>query len=296
MSEIGLLDVGGTSIKYGVWKNEELIDKGTVDTPKTLEEYYKVLTQIIDEMKKNHQIIGVGMSTPGSVDKETGIIGGASAVPYIHDFPIKIELEKQFDLPVSFENDANCAAMAEVRFGAGKDLKNVLFIIIGTGIGGSVIVDGKVQHGKHLFGGEFGFMLMDDKNSFSSLGTAVNMARRYTKRKNDGMEYTGKQVFELADKGDSLALEESEIFYYNLAKGIYNLQYAFDPEKIILGGGVSQAEFLISNVNKRLQAILDQVKIAPFMPEIVACEFKNDANLIGAAADFISEHSEEVLV
>lgn len=212
------------------------------------------------------------------------MIEGASALPYIHDFNIHSALEKRFALPISIENDANCAALAEVKYGVAKGLKNVLFIVLGTGVGGSVVMDGKVHHGKHLFGGEFGFMLMDDTHTFSELGTTIMMAKRYNERTSQSLDAIA--IFNLAFAGDPIAKEEMNIFTFNVAKGIYNLSYSFDPELVILGGGVSQADWLIPELKKQLQKIMNQVEIASFMPEIQRCYYRNQANLIGAAVDF----------
>ena len=184
------------------------------------------------------------------------------------------------------ENDANCAGLAEVWRGAAKGLQNVLFVVIGSGIGGAVIVDGKVRHGKHLFGGEFGYMLLKEDKTFSDLGTAVNMAKRYSKRMELETELSGKEVFELAEQGDEIAEEEVETFYHYLAIGIYNLQYSFDPEKIIIGGGVSSKEGLLDELNVHLAKVVESAKIAPFIPEVAICEFQNDANLIGAVYNY----------
>lgn len=286
MKNLALLDVGGTTIKYGLWDGatQQLTKQGAVATPKSLNAYYDVLTQIVAEFKASDQVVGVAMSTPGAVNKATGIIEGASALPYIHHFEIQDELETRFDLPVVMENDANCAALAEVGSGAAKGLKNVLFMVIGTGVGGSVIVNGQVQHGRHLFGGEFGYMMMNDGRILSEVGTAVHMADRYNQEAHTN--YSGREVFELADQGDLLAQKEAQVLYDNLAQAIYNLQYSFDSEAVILGGGVSQADFLVPNIEKALQEILKQVDIAPFMPTIRTCQYHNDANLIGAMEDF----------
>ncbi|WP_459128414.1 ROK family protein [Latilactobacillus curvatus] len=286
MKNLALLDVGGTTIKYGLWDGaaQQLTKQGAVATPKSLNAYYDVLTQIVAEFKASDQVVGVAMSTPGAVNKATGIIEGASALPYIHHFEIQDELETCFDLPVVMENDANCAALAEVGSGAAKRLKNVLFMVVGTGVGGSVIVNGQVQHGRHLFGGEFGYMMMNDGRILSEVGTAVHMADRYNQEAHTN--YSGREVFELADQSDLLAQKEAQVLYDNLAQAIYNLQYSFDPEAIILGGGVSQADFLVPNIEKALQKILKQVDIAPFMPTIRTCQYHNDANLIGAMEDF----------
>ena len=237
------IDIGGTSIKYARFADGKLGEEGAFGTPDNLEQFYQSLTAVVEQFKENSDVCGVAISSPGAVNKASGVIEGASALPYIHDFEIHAELEKRFGLPVSIENDANCAALAEVKFGAAKGLSDVLLLVLGTGVGGSVVMNGKVHHGKHLFGGEFGFMLMDDEHSFSDLGTTIRMAERYNKR--TGEELDAIEIFEKAFNGDKIANEEKDIFLYNVAKGIFNLTYSFDPERVIIGGGVSQAEWLI---------------------------------------------------
>lgn len=281
-----VMDIGGSSVKFAVWEKEELVDKGSFVTPKTWDEMKREMVQLKNKMEAIYQIDGVAISAPGAVNQSRGVIEGASAVPYVHHFPIFFELEELFGCPVSMENDANCAALAEVWKGAAKGLQNVLFVVIGSGIGGSVIVDGKIRHGKHLFGGEFGYMLLKGDETFSDLGTAVKMAQRYSKRKQLEKELSGKEVFELAEQGDDIAQEEVETFYHYLATGIYNLQYSFDPEKIIIGGGVSSKEDLLDELNKYLEKVVKSAKIAPFVPEVAICEFRNDANLIGAVYNY----------
>lgn len=286
MKDVALIDVGGTSIKYGLWdsQRDQLVEKGSFETPKDIDGYYEGITKVVDKFKANHELAGVGMSTPGAVNKTTGVIEGASALPYIHNFNIQAELEDRLKLPISMENDANCAALAEMDRGVAKGLNNLIFLVIGTGVGGSVIMDGHVHHGKHLFGGEFGFTLSDGYKTLSNVGTAVSLAKRYNDAQ--GTNYSGKEIFDLANNGDELAQEYAQDLYHHLAVAIYNLQYGFDPEMIVLGGGISQSETLIPNLEKEIQIILDKVEIAPFMPVIKACKYRNDANLIGAYVDF----------
>lgn len=281
-----VMDIGGSSVKFAVWEKEQLVDKGSFVTPKTWDEMKQEMVQLKGKMDAKYTIDGVAFSAPGAVNQSKGVIEGASAVPYIHHFPVFFELEELFGCPVSMENDANCAGLAEVWRGAAKGLQNVLFVVIGSGIGGAVIVDGKVRHGKHLFGGEFGYMLLKEDKTFSDLGTAVNMAKRYSKRMELETELSGKEVFELAEQGDEIAKEEVETFYHYLAIGIYNLQYSFDPEKIIIGGGVSSKEGLLDELNVHLAKVVESAKIAPFIPEVAICEFQNDANLIGAVYNY----------
>lgn len=293
MSNLGLVDIGGTSIKFAVMKDGQLEKLEPVKTPQTLDEFYQVLTAKVDSMKVQYQITGVGISSPGAVNKKTGVVEGASAIPYIHNFEIQQALSKHFDLPVSMENDANCAALAELDSGAGKDVSSLLFLIIGTGVGGSVIINHQIWHGAHLFGGEFGFTLVDDKSTLSNLATSVGVAQRYNANSKPVTNYSGKEVFDLADCGDVRAQKEVQTMYYSLAKGIYNLQYSFDPELIVLGGAVSNNPHLIPEVNKEIEKIRKVVKIASIKPEIVPCHYTDEANLRGAAVDFAQTYPKE---
>ena len=281
------IDIGGTTIKFALYDQGELGDISSIKTPIDLESFYHSLSNVVEQAKKEHNIQGVAISSPGAVNKKTGVIEGASALPYIHGFDIHAALETLFGLPVSIENDANCAALAEVAFGAAKDCSTALLLVLGTGVGGAVVIDGKVHHGKHLFGGEFGYMLVDDTQTFSSVGTTVSMARRYYKR--TGEELDAVDIFERAFLGESVACEEKDFFIHQVAKGIFNLSYAFDPDIVLIGGGVSQADWLIPELKKELEKLKQIVGIAPFVPDIAVCQFQNVANLIGATVDFVQK-------
>lgn len=283
MKNLITIDVGGTSIKYGLWHEEDqrLSDQGQVATPAKLTDFYQVLQTISAEFTN---VAGVGMSIPGAVDQNTGVIGGISALPYIHNFPIQKELEEKLGLPVAMENDANCAALAEVALGAAKDMQNVLFVVIGTGVGGAVVVDRKIVHGHQLYGGEFGMMLGLDNQQLSTVGTAVKVAERYNAQK--GTQWTGQQVFELATKGDQLAITEVQKMYANLAHVIYNIQFSTDPEAIIIGGGISANRDFINGLNQTLSDLVGQLNGIPITPQVIAAKMHNDANLVGAAYNF----------
>ena len=281
------IDIGGTTIKFALYDQGELGDISSIKTPIDLESFYHSLSNVVEQAKKEHNIQGVAISSPGAVNKKTGVIEGASALPYIHGFDIHAALETLFGLPVSIENDANCAALAEVTFGAAKDCSTALLLVLGTGVGGAVVIDGKVHHGKHLFGGEFGYMLVDDTQTFSSVGTTVSMARRYYKR--TGEELDAVDIFDRAFLGESVACEEKDFFIHQVAKGIFNLSYAFDPDIVLIGGGVSQADWLIPELKKELEKLKQIVGIAPFVPDIAVCQFQNVANLIGATVDFLQK-------
>lgn len=283
MKKILVVDVGGTTIKYGIWDedNKTLSEKGSVETPRDLESFYQSLQQIRSGFTG---IEGIGMSIPGAVDQSTGVIGGISAIPYIHNFPIQKEFENILNLPVSMENDANCAALAEVSMGAAKNLDNVLFVVIGTGVGGAVVIDRKIIHGSQLYGGEFGMMLGPDNKQLSTVGTAVHVAQNYNNKYHTKL--TGREVLDLAFSGSKEAMDEVEIMYDNLAHVIYNLQFSTDPQKIIIGGGVSANSEFIQGLNAKLRQLVEELDGIPITPQVVAAEMKNDANLIGAAYNF----------
>ncbi|MGA3234432.1 ROK family protein [Lactiplantibacillus pentosus] len=294
MQPIGLIDIGGTTIKFAVLKSGHLISKNKIATPDNLVDFYKETTAQVNQMRQEHQILGVGISSPGAVNKSTGVIEGASALPYIHNFDIKSSLTERFELPISIENDANCAALAELEDGAGQGVNSLCFLIIGTGVGGAVIVNHQVWHGAHLFGGGFGYTLVDDQSTLSELGTSVSVAKRYNSRHGSEGLLDGRQVFELSNQGNVLAQNEVLVMYQSLAKAIYNLQYSFDPELIVLGGAVSNNPQLIPGINKEVERIRKIVKIASIRPKIVACHFTDEANLRGAAVDFTREYREEL--
>lgn len=257
------IDIGGTTIKIATWINQKLKMVFTIDTPDNLDTFYEELTDAVNEIKAKNKIDGVAISSPGAVNKKTGVIEGASAFPYIHNFKIVPELEKKFGLPVSIENDANCAALAELVDGSAKGCSSMAFLVIGTGVGGSIIINNQIWHGAHLYGGEFGFMIIDGQQ-LSALASPVSMAKRYN-------EKTGKLI-------------------HALATAIYNIQHSFDPEKIIIGGGISQNQELIPLLNDEISKIRNKLNIATVKPILDICTLKNEANLRGAVADFEKEH------
>ena len=280
-----VFDMGGSAVKYGVWSQDSLVSKGKFTTPNTWEEMKTQLQQVRTSV--NEEIEGVGISAPGAVNAQERRIDGLSAIPYIHGFDIYSELETAFGVPVTIENDANCAGMAEFYQGAGKEFQQAAFVVIGTGVGGTLFQNGELVRGAHLYGGEFGLMILDQGKTFSQLGTAVQMAWRYCDRIGvDRATITGEEVFQRAEDGDAIAIEEVNKFYRYLAQGLFSIQFAFDPEVIIIGGGVSAKKGLLQEVDQRLKKMLADQALNDFVPLIKLCDYRNDANLVGAAANF----------
>jgi glucokinase len=289
-------DVGGSNVKYAVVNEEaEIIEKGKSPVYKdNIDQFINSIVEIVSSYKIKYELIGIAMSCPGAVNNETGFIAGDSAVPCIHGPNIRELLEGATGLRVSLENDANCAALAEVWRGVAKDVKDALFIVIGTGIGGAIIKDKRLHTGKHLYGGEFGFMLMETDyenkvfKGWSETASTYAIVKKAAALKGvspDGLN--GEIVFWLAKEGDEQCKKAIDSCFNSLAMGIYNLQYIYDPEMIVIGGAISSREEIIEEINKRIEYLNSNISIARLSPRIERCAYSNDANLIGAVYNFM---------
>lgn len=288
------IDVGGSSMKMAIMnENGDILESFSERTPNTLNEMYELMVKHYNKKEMS----GIALSMPGAVDSEAGVIGGSSAIDYIHGPHIKEDLESMIHAPVEMENDANCAALAEVWKGAGSDVNDCCFIVSGTGIGGAVVKDKRIHKGKHLHGGEFGYMIAQfdydtkEMETWSHVGSTVAVVRSIAKEMNvDESTLNGKDIFD--HYHDNPIYEKAvDKFYYALAYGIYNLQYAYDPEKIIIGGAISVRDDLLDEVNQRLDYIFSTFKHAKIRPNVLTCMYHNDANLIGAMYHFLTKNS-----
>ena len=282
-------DVGGSSVKYALIDEEgRFLQKGHFPTPDNLESFYAELKKAKESLSASQEIAGACFSLPGAVDEASGVIGGSSALDYIHDFDIQSDLEKVLQLPVSMENDANCAALGEIWVGAGREHHDAAFLVIGTGVGGALVHDRKIVHGPHLHGGEFGYMVMTPEyDTLSDVGSTGGLVRRLSKIKDiPESDLDGMKVFELRDQGDADAERVIDEMYEYLARAIYDIQYIYDPELFLIGGAISAREDFIPCIEEHLQHILQVVEIAHVTPKICCCEHGNDANLLGAVFNF----------
>lgn len=304
MKNYMIYDIGGSSVKWSVI-NEcgEILTSGSLKIAENINDFFKGLADVCSEMKKEYEVCGIGISAPGAVDSETGIIGGVSAIPYIHGPNFKEELKELTGLNVEIENDANCAALGECWLGAGKDNNDMAFVVCGTGIGGAIVKDKKIHVGVHHHGGEFGYSALTyefNENgvpyflSWSKIGSTIALANNVAKLKGlDEGSINGKDVFDLCNEGDPIALQEVNKYYYNMAVGIYNIQYIYDPEVIVLGGAISEREEYISEINKRLDIMLDGKMglEGTIRPVIKKCVYGNDANKLGALYNYIQRNN-----
>ncbi|MFP7471569.1 ROK family protein [Niallia taxi] len=290
-----VFDIGGTFIKYAVMdESARKLRSGKLATPKDgLDSFLQTIQRVAEENAADFELQGIAVSSPGAVDIKTGYIGGASAIPYIHGVNMTALIREKTRLRTVIENDANCAALAEGWLGAAKATDYYICIVIGTGIGGSIVLNQTILRGANLHGGEFGCMIMgapaqEPLQGTWSLAASTNALVEEVKKRKQLEEGTfdGEAVFRLAKEGDSIAKECIAEFYKRLAIGIYNLKYALDPEKILIGGGVSSRPEVIEGINRELQQLRNDVSTLQI--EVEACQFGNDANLVGALFHFLN--------
>ncbi|MGY4688655.1 ROK family protein [Salibacterium sp. K-3] len=296
MKQYAAFDIGGSQIKHAAVKEDStIIAPNKVKTPESLNELITIISEI---STANNEYEGIAISAPGAVSDE-GIIYGSSAIPYLHGPSISQLISEKTGMSVYLENDANCAGYAEVWNGAAKEKQDVLIVVIGTGIGGAVFKNGEVHKGANLHGGEFGYMLLDsnhpNNNGIWSRMASTNALVKKTAQEK-GMhkdELTGEKIFEWADAGDEVCIETIEEFYHLLAVGIYNLQYIYDPEIVLIGGGISARKNLIENIQNKLNLIMESINLAKITPQIASCQFRQNANLLGAVYGFIKNQENE---
>lgn len=279
---LAVFDIGGTPVKTAYYDGEKIYQKGSFLTPETFEKLVARMRQNVEQNK----IDGIAISAPGIVDIERGIIEGHSAVPYIHNRKIVAELESIFHTKVSIENDANCAGICEVTIGAGKSFKNVAFVIMGTGVGGALFINGRLYKGSHLFGGEFGLIKNENGKNFSHNGSIVKAVNEYNLQHVENPIKNGIELYCLANLGDVIAKNLLDNLYDHIAKVLYTLQVAFDFETFILGGGISERRELPQEISSRVSKLLNAEGMNKIMPNILSCAYHNDANLYGAAFCF----------
>ena len=293
------IDIGGTSIKYGVLseKGEIFID-GTVSTKVTEKENFilsdvkKLVRNILDEYR-NYEIKGICVSTAGVVNPEKGEIAYAGpTIPKYTGTKIKEELEKEFSISCEVENDVNCAGLGEYWKGAGKGSKSMVCLTIGTGIGGSVILDGKLLNGIGYTAGEIGYMDVNGsyiQNIASSRYLVEKVQKEKVEKEGITDAITGVDIFELAKKGDEICIAGINEIISNLAVGVRNIIYLLNPEVIVIGGGITaQKEYLEEKIRNEVNdgMISDMFR----KTRIELAQQGNQAGLLGALYNFLNKN------
>nr|WP_300824871.1 ROK family glucokinase [uncultured Schaedlerella sp.] len=299
------VDIGGTTVKMGLFEeNGNILDKWEIVT-RVEDEGKEILPDIaasILEKTKEHglektDIIGIGAGVPAPVTAD-GIVNGSANLGWIYK-EVKRELEELTGITSVIGNDANVAALGEMWKGGGAGQKNMVMITLGTGVGGGVIINGRVITGEHGAGGEVGHLCVNydepdtcgcgNHGCLEQYASATGIVRLAKKRlERDTREtvlkkerVTAKDVFDAVKAGDAVAIDVAEEFGKYLAAGLINLAVIADPAVIVIGGGVSKAgEILIPFIEKpyREKAFFANREI-----EFKLATLGNDAGICGSA-------------
>jgi len=300
------IDIGGTKISAGVVDSSgNLIDSSKCLTPaEGGKELISSVVNLVKELNKKHEIKGIGISIAALISSDYGTIVGAPNIANLSKLNFANEIKEEFKLPIIIENDANAAMWAEFKFGSAKGLNPVMFFIIGTGVGGGLVIDGKLFKGANGIGAEFGHMCVVPNGllcgcgakgcieQYASGGALIRYANEALLANPDKSEevlnfgegkLSGAALTKAAKAGNELALAafSKQADWLGLACASYSL--IIDPQAIIIGGGVVDAgELFLAPVRAAMR------KCMPFAeshvpPKIIAAKFGNDAGLIGAA-------------
>ncbi|WED23711.1 ROK family protein [Vibrio sp. JC009] len=294
-----VLDFGGSAVKCAVMTEcAEMLEHFSLPSQaQSYQDWLDGFTPYFEKYNQEYAFSGIAISTCGAVDVESGVIGGASSLPYIHGFDVRALYKKQFGIPVELENDACCAALAEAWLGAGKSSGHFCTVVIGSGIGGAIVTGKKVQKGHNLHGGEFGFAITEFQNGkpviWGNLASTKALVKSVASALNfDENKLNGRTVFEMADAGNDIVRKLIDDWYLKLATGMYNIQYHVDPELILIGGAVSRREGFIDRINEKLDGILQSIPIPTIRPRLRVSKFGNDANLIGALRHYLNRQEQ----
>ena len=264
------IDIGGTNIKYGLCDESGNIQhKGEYPTLDTAD---KIVQSIID---LPFSYDGIAISMPGILNEDHSKAFITGKLSFLSNYPLRDRLEEIKKCKVTIENDGRCATWAELGYGNLMDSKNALVVVLGTYIGMGIVIDHKVYEGSHLLAGEYSDAHMDLEKSYTN-----TMAAYFGK---DGLErvtgLTGKELFKNLDNEKVYAGLNQ--YCQNLAWMLSNIQLLLDVDTILIGGGISAQSKLIECIKENMRGLKQWFPTLE-SPDIRACKFNNDANLLGA--------------
>lgn len=297
------IDIGGTFIKYGLVDHSGNIKE--CNKVKTPDQWEPFLDQLIELVEENILLIkGVGISCPGKIDTQTGTISFGGSLPFLHGKMIKQILENRFTIPCSIINDGKAAALAELWLGELRDVRNGAAIVLGTGIGGGLILNGELFEGSNFLAGELSLLLrspdeIETEALMGMTGSAVGLVRKSAKLLGIADETDGIAVFEeLKTNVHSTVYNLFSDYCREIAAIIFNLQATLDLETVVIGGGISIQPVVVEEIRRQYlemrlaipvyDAMFDELKITP-------CYFRNEANLLGAIFNLILQKEKLLL-
>lgn len=286
------IDIGGTRIKTGFIDNEKLSHKNNFPTPKNLDEFRAQIKEIIRDYLNINSFTKIAFSVPGSVN-ESGTVLYGGAVAYLNSVNLKELINSwgaENDWEVSVENDAKAATLGEMALGNLRQVKNGAALILGTGVGMGICINGQLYKGSHNQSGEISFWIRERTiyNSDTFLGIGLSAVKLITLLAEClEIENDGPKVFKALQETKNKKAEQLFTSYCEeMAIVCFNLQTILDLDKIVIGGGISQQALFITKIQEAYQKLfmtapVIQKTLQPILIE--ATKFKADANLIGAA-------------
>ena len=307
MIAIGV-DIGGTSIKgAAITEKGEILDRFSLKMDRLAEPeitYGKMCDEIEKFLKDKpykNEIIGIGLGVPGILDREAGIVKSSPNMPKWINFKINDFVQKRLNLPVKIVNDASSAALGEARFGSGKNYQNIVMITLGTGVGGGIIINGKLYDGMGGTGAQLGHAVIRYNGrpcgcgrrgcleAYASATALINQAKIQKEKKPESVlnkvkEIEAKTVFDLARENDKLAKKLVREYITYLSEGLLNLCNEFRPDIILLSGGVAnEGDYLIGRIDRYMKKHNYGYVNAPRVPVALA-SLGYDSGKLGAAS------------
>lgn len=283
-----VVDIGGTNIKYGFLPAGSQALQFVKEAPTNAHLGGAALMETVQALLHTLPAFDrIGVSTCGQVDRQTGSIRYATDnVPHYTGTPVRAILEDAFGMPVAVENDVNAAALGEAHFGAGRGCQHFLCLTYGTGIGGAAILNGALYTGFHGTAGEFGHIVTHSGGHPCTCGgrgcyETYASTRALTRSAETllGHPVNGRELFELLGRGNRDVAKLIDCWIDEIAIGLAGLVYSFDPERILLGGGIMKEPYLLP----RLKEALD-VRLMPSYRDVILmpAQLGNTAGLMGA--------------
>lgn len=283
------IDLGGTKIAGGlVDRSGRVVFDLNVPTEaaKGKARVIANLKRVIDTLMKAKKvkIEAIGIGAPGPIDFARGTVVEAPNLPGWRNVNLRQVIRNEFKLPVFVDNDANCAALAEAKFGAGKKARDFIYLTVSTGIGGGIIIDRKLYRGARGAAGEFGHIILNANASIEAgrrVGSFEQLASGTAMKHNFGIDAIAAHL--AAPQGDKRAIEAIKSTTEYLAVGIASLVNVFNPELVIVGGGLSNmwADLFVP-VKKKFRRYC--LKLPAESVKVVRAKLQADAGVIGAAA------------
>lgn len=299
-----VFDAGGTFTKYALMNEKtDILERGKFMTPDyttgTKEAFISMINEVIERYKDRSE--GIAISMPGMLDSDAGYCVTAGYLAYLCGTPLAEMLSKRHKIPVTIENDGKCAALAEFWKGSLKGCTNGAVLVLGSGVGGGLIIDKKLYKGRRQTAGEFSYVAVEENQRYELDGYwgmksgFQGFAKRvafYTGE--DWEKYDGLQLFQRAATGDEKVLKGLKDFTDSLALQVCNLNMLLDLDVVAVGGGISCQPLLHEYLQNSIDEYLGNHPmrfLSPYIPKpvITNCKFYNDANLIGALYHFLNK-------